>query len=425
MNYARPSPCSITPEQERLWSDTRVALMWDAPAFAHIFFTMLNTVNSKHLAMFTKDVPIAATDGSSLMLNPDTFFKYSLKKRVFIVAHEIMHCIFNHPSIMLKLQMRGKVAYPDGLELPYEHKLMNVALDLVINDGLIESKLGEYDKDWLHKPDLVTHKDSGLDAYRKIFEDSKGGKGGGAGGSNAKGNQFDQHLQPGASQGQDPVTASQGRNEAEWQTAIQQAVNTARLQGKLPGSLARMFEEILNPQVDWKDKIETLFARRLGTGTFDWRKPDRRLITRDIYSPGRAGYGADTVVVAADTSGSIGDKELDMFFAEMAGILEDVQPRRLFIVWCDAAVHRVDLCDEPSDLNVLRADGAPGGGGTSFIPVFDWISEQGFEPDALVYLTDGYGSFPSEAPTYPVIWGDIGGTQYPFGDAVEIPKQIA
>jgi predicted metal-dependent peptidase len=117
-----------------------------------------------------------------------------------------------------------------------------------------------------------------------------------------------------------------------------------------------------------------------------------------------------------------------MFFAEVAGILEDCKPQRLVIVWCDAKVHRTDECDEPSDLNTIRHKGAPGGGGTSFIPVFDWMASEGIEPDALVYLTDGMGSFPAHSPKFPVIWGNIsppGSVQYPFGEVVDIPKQAA
>jgi predicted metal-dependent peptidase len=189
-----------------------------------------------------------------------------------------------------------------------------------------------------------------------------------------------------------------------------------------------MLSEVLNPQVDWREKIQALFARKVGSGSYDWRKPDRRLIVRDIIAPGRSGFGAGTVVVAVDTSGSIGEPELQMFFAEMSGILEDVKPARLVIAWCDAKLHRVDEVDEPGDLAGVRKKGAPGGGGTSFIPVFDWMAEEGIQPDALVYLTDGYGSFPVFTPQYPVIWGNIsppGTVKYPFGDVVDVPKQAA
>jgi predicted metal-dependent peptidase len=195
--------------------------------------------------------------------------------------------------------------------------------------------------------------------------------------------------------------------------------------GKLPAELQRALTDTLAPKVDWREHIKSLFARKVGSGTFDWSRPDRRLITRDIYAPGRSGYGAGTVVVGIDTSGSVGSKELDMFMAEVSGILEDIRPKRLVMIWCDAKVHRIDECEDISDLNTIRHKGAPGGGGTSFIPVFDAINKEGLEPEALVYLTDGLGSFPNVAPSYPVIWGNIyKGSKYPWGDVVDIPKQI-
>src|SRR5690606_23452315 len=143
------NPCTLTPQQEKLWSDTRVALLWHCPAFSHILYTMLDNAGSKYVAVMTKDVPIAATDGSSILINPDTFFKYNLYERVFIVAHEIMHCIWDHCGMMHKFHMQGKVPYTDGTSLPYNQMLMNVATDLVIDDALIESKVGQYNPQWL------------------------------------------------------------------------------------------------------------------------------------------------------------------------------------------------------------------------------------------------------------------------------------
>jgi len=181
--------------------------------------------------------------------------------------------------------------------------------------------------------------------------------------------------------------------------------------------------------VDWKEKIRALFMRKVGSDAYDWKRPDKRFISRHpdaIYVPGRSGFGCGVIVVAVDTSGSVDDKSLDMFMGEMHGILEDVRPRELHIMWCDAFVHRVDICDEPSDLNTIRSERAPGGGGTSFIPPFEKVAELGLEPDCLVYLTDGYGPFPERGPSYPVVWGNISGPdtiKYPFGDVVDIPRQ--
>jgi predicted metal-dependent peptidase len=427
----------LTPKQEKQWSDSRVALMWHCPAFTHILYEMLN--RGGDIALFTDDesiCPIAATDGNSLILNPNTFFTFNLSERVFIMAHEILHCIMNHCGLMHQLASRGKVSYPDGKVLDYAHEPMNMAADYVINDCLIESKIGAMPhKDGkqvgLWDKNTATGKDSVLDAYRKIYKKPPagqpgGGQGNGQGqGQSMGGGGFDKHLKPGTSQGKDATQAVKDRNEAEWQTQIQAGLNSAKAQGKLPAGLERMFKEMLEPQVDWTEKIQALFARKVGSGSWDFRRPDRRLITRDIFVPSRSGFGAGCVVVGVDTSGSIGMKELDMFFAEMAGILEEVKPQRLLVMWCDADVHRVDECEEVSDLLVLRSKKVPGGGGTDFRPVFKEITDRDLSPDALVYLTDGMGSFPGVAPNYPVIWGNIyTGSKYPFGDVVDIPKQV-
>ncbi len=61
-----------------------------------------------------------------------------------------------------------------------------------------------------------------------------------------------------------------------------------------------------------------------------------------------------------------------------------------------------------------------GGGGTCFEPVFQTIEEEGIEPQAVVFLTDMYGSFPRQEPSYPVIWVSAGGENAPFGEVISI-----
>ena len=107
----------------------------------------------------------------------------------------------------------------------------------------------------------------------------------------------------------------------------------------------------------------------------------------------------------------------------MSGILEDLNPEIVHVVWCDARVHRVDEVTDAQDITLLRAEPVPGGGGTSFVPVFDWVREQRIEPDALIYLTDLMGSFPAHQPEYPTIWGTIHDLEIPWGEKVLIPKQ--
>ena len=409
------APMTLSDAHKRKWIETRSALLWRCPAFTHILFSMLNPTKGELAAVFTDTVPIAATDGANLILNPDRFFTFSLDERVFIVAHEILHCILNHNAMCHGMKKSGKVKYPDGTALDYDHDMMNQAMDYVINDILIHDKVGAFPAIGLHDPNIATKDTNFVDAYRKVYQQQQQNGGGGGGG----GGGFDQLLDPGAAQGQDPNGATQGRSQAAWDTAVAAALASAKAMGKLPANLERLLGEVINPQVSWQDHIRGILARKVGGGGYNWRKPDRRLIVRDIYSPARAGNGCGAVVVGVDTSGSIGQKQLDVFFGEMRGILDDVRPAEIHIVWCDSEVHHVDTVEDSQDIDGLKAHG---GGGTAFAPVFDWIDNENITPDALVYLTDGLGSFPAQAPNYPVIWGAIKGynVKYPFGDVVEI-----
>lgn len=427
----------ITAAQEKEWDKTRSALMWHCPAFTFLLMTMMDKVGSKYIAVFTRDIPTAATDGVSLIINPDYFFQFSLQKRMFIVAHEISHAMMNHCVSLHQWAQWGKVKLPSGKDVPFDKEQMNWMMDYVINDMLVNCRgegsrpIFQIDPTWLHDTNIATGNDSAVDVYAKHYKKKppQGGGGGNSPGNSPPGKDgqqpFDQHLDPGASQGKDPNKAAQERNATEWATAIAAAAQAAKVQGKLPGSLQSFIDKILQPKVAWQDHIQGLFARKIGSGSYDWRRPDRRLIVRDIYAPGRSGYGCNLIAVGCDTSGSVGDDTIAMFFGELSGMLEDLRPKRILLFWCDAHVHRVDEIEEAADLAASRRKGVPGRGGTSFIPVFDEIEKMGIEPDALVYLTDGYGTF-GKAPRYPVIWGSVskeGEIKYPFGDVVCIPQE--
>jgi predicted metal-dependent peptidase len=377
------------------------------------------TLEGKH-AIFTHDVPIAGTDGLYMYLNPETWFKYPLGQRVFIMAHEVLHCVWNHPVIFHMYRRREKVKFSDGTELPYVEVVMQHAADYIINSTIVESKLDGFDAppDALIDQQLITSKDSLVEAYRKVFKQSNGGK------KLPQQAGFDVHLAPGTGEGKSPTQAQQERNEQEWKIAVSAAIALAKAQGNLPGALQRVLEDVLDPKVSWQDYVMGWCKRKAGGGSFNFRRPDRRLISREvpIYAPARSGFGVNNMVVAVDTSGSILDPTIAMFFGEMRGVLEDVKPENLYVIWCDAEVHRVDQVEDVGDLITLKGKGAPGGGGTSFVPVFQAVKELGVTPDALIYLTDGDGTFPTSAPSYPVLWGTIKKNKYPWGEVVEIPQ---
>lgn len=308
-------PAKPQPKEEQALIEARTALLYNQPFFAHILLDRMSIY-------YTHAVPIAATDSRTIFINPTEFAKLSVPERVFVLAHEVGHAIFEHCQLGYMYRLRGYVPLPDGTKAPYSAEPLNICEDLVINAMLIEAKVGAFNRKWLHDP-TVTGSMSVIDVYAKIQwpespqppptpeddegeaptspgdqppppdndnEEQKDNSGGKRPGVPAPGNlpgnggsRFDQHLDPGTSENKDPGQAIQEREaeRQEWTTTIQQAAASARAQGKMPGNLDRMISDIIEPPIDWREHMRGSLARSLGGGGFDFSSGDRRWITRD------------------------------------------------------------------------------------------------------------------------------------------------
>ena len=437
--------CALTEQQKKQLQICIANLLINAPFFADITLSQMVWVP-------TMMVPIAATDGKHLFYNPLTFFAYKTDEQAFIVAHEVMHYIYGDVPLMWVWRRTKKVMTKSG-SLDYDDNLMGQAADYSINALLIEAQVGRFNTDWLYDASLSEKGiESSVTVYEKMIKKGKGKKPGktdgdqpGGGGQpgvtcasddppevgpNKTPRQFDKHLNPGEGESKDPDQAVNERNEAEVRVAVARAAASAEARGKLPAALKRFIGDILEPKVAWQEQIKTLAMRRAGADGLDWTQLDEQFLARpEPYSaicwPAETSFGAGTVVIGMDTSGSMDDQPTrDRLFAEAGGIVAAINPRVLIVVWCDARVGRHDTLDEPEDLQHYRLEvneeGVFGGGGTSFVPVFDHIEREGIEPDCLIYFTDLYGDFPARAPKYPVIWGATTNAKAPFGDIVRV-----
>lgn len=207
------------------------------------------------------------------------------------------------------------------------------------------------------------------------------------------------------------------QDEQEWKQEIFAAAQVAKSQGKLPLGFDLVVEDAVEPRVNWR-AILMRFAQACARSDYSWTRPSRRYISSGIYLPAMRSEAIPALVLAVDTSASIGSAELKQFAAEFSAIMEAINIEVAHLVFCDAKVHRVQEF-RPGDALEFRPTG---GGGTDFRPVFQWVEEQGIEPSGLVYLTDMYGSYPEEAPPYPVLWASttkenrLGRYAPPFGE---------
>jgi predicted metal-dependent peptidase len=415
-------PCGLTEKQLEAWNSTTSMMVWTCPGFQHLWYKLLNNHGGEYTGLMTKSVPIAATDGKNIMVNPDTFFEYDLRGRTFIMAHEVIHNVYDDVNLLHACSKRGLVPMNDGKELPFRNDIMQKAMDLRINALLVKSKIGAPPKDKNgkvvgHFDPEMTGEESVLDTYKKVYEEESDTP---EGGNNPGG--FDNVASPGTSTGQKPDQAAQQRNPQQWATevAAAQIIEASRSQGKMAAAMKRFFEKLLEPEVNWVDHITTLINRVTGSGGWNWKQPDEWWTPHDFFSPKRTGRGAGWIVVWGDTSGSRDDQQIASSIGELSGILSDVNPARLTVLWGDAEIANIEELSEASDLKKLDPRG---GGGTDVDPCYQWIMEQDQPPDLFIGFTDGYLSFPPPPRGVPIIWASSTDEEYPYGSVVRVNRK--
>lgn len=208
--------------------------------------------------------------------------------------------------------------------------------------------------------------------------------------------------------------------ERDVTASIVAAAHAAKAVGKLPASVQRLVQDFLAPRVNWRSVLRHFMMSAWGaptvSGDYSYRRPSRRPIGGGIILPSFRKQPAAPIVISVDTSGSIGQKELDQFAGEIKAIIRDVRPSRTVVLYHDAEVQDSHEFG-PDDMVVLKPKG---GGGTDFNPVFEWIEEQRINPAAVVMLTDLYGPYPSAPPKWPVLWACTSNATCPWGKVLEL-----
>jgi predicted metal-dependent peptidase len=199
----------------------------------------------------------------------------------------------------------------------------------------------------------------------------------------------------------------------EWDIAVNQATTIAKHAGKVPAGLNRTLEGAAEAGVDWRELLRRFWSETT-PADYSWMRPNRRHLWTGLYLPGVVREGVGEVAIAVDCSGSVSGRQLRLFEAEVRSILEGQRPERVYVLYFDAVVQKVETYEAGQRIDINPV----GGGGTEFGPCFAWLDESGIRPQTLVFLTDLYGSFPPSAPSYPVLWASTGSQKAPFGQVI-------
>lgn len=395
------------------WTEIKVAMLVHVPFFSSLLFDMMDVQIGKFPHIFGGLSPTAATDGKRIYIDQDFLSKLKLPEAVFLVCHEIGHAMWMHMA-------RAKNYAEMGFEgEPFDARRWNFAGDYVINDMLVVSKIGDMPQGGLHNPNKYPHTMQVEDVYRDLKDKMPPQRTITISIGNGDGSQAEQDGNDGSTMDVH-IHADIEINDAEMKRAVQTALDQSKAMGNCPAALERFATQFLKPKVSWQERLRYHVTRAISRDATTWTKPHRRrLVTQGVYLPTYTGFGAGDVVVAVDTSGSIGERELNRFFSELDDILMTCNPTGVTLIGCDADIGAVFYLQAGDDLKSQKLD-LKGGGGTSFKPPFKWVEDQGQRPSALIYFTDLCGDFPDHEPEYPTIWCHTYAGKAPWGEMIEV-----
>ena len=424
----------------------RVDFLMDNPFFGQLA-VRLNLIEADDWC------PTMAVDGYNMYYSTEFVNGMTDDELKFVVAHEVMHCVYRH---FLRRESRNP-------------RLWNCAGDYVINLELKDSKIGtmpkassmpgyEKDKDQYAKLGVGPNDPGGLidekfrdmpteEVYDIIFEDAKNG------GKHASElmNSMDIHIDLG--QGNGKGNGEEGNNgdddgdkdgngsskvklsdedvkrlEDELKKAVIDAVKSAEElgggAGKIPAGARRLVKEWTESKVDWREYLNNTVLSTVKSD-YTWSRSSRKGRDQGIYLPGMDNEQRVEVHVAIDTSGSISATDIRDFLGEVKGIMDQFVDYRV-TAWCfDTQTYTVWEFT-PDNEDELENFEPEGGGGTFFECNWDMMKAEGIVPSTFIMFTDlypggGYGD-PDYCDTVFLAKGNPHG-QAPFGVTIHYEKQ--
>ena len=322
--------------------------------------------------------PTAYTNGKNEVYGADFIEDLNDKQLRFLILHEVYHKLYRHLTTWQHL-------YKDDAQLA------NMACDYVINIKLVDDNDDDFaTMDGKLECGCLDPKYRGWDSaqvyndLKQQAQDNPSGQGGGQGMPGTP-TGFDEHGWDDASD----MTAEEQRELArEIDEAIRQGALVA---GKTGSGGARDLAELLEPQVDWREVLrEFVQSTCAGSDYSTWRRPNRRYIGAGVYMPSGISESVGELIIAVDTSGSIGQRELSVFLSEINSIAETVHPEAIRLLYWDTEVCADERYVGDEVENLAKSTKPAGGGGTNVECVTDYITREQIKAQACIVLTDGY-----------------------------------
>lgn len=393
-NLVGPTDPKIDAQARERLVTARIGLL-----LRHAFFGNLAT----RLTLINADewCSTAATDGQKFYYNSRFIMMLKTKEVEFLFGHEVLHVVYDH------MGRRGT----------RDPQLWNIADDYCVNSDLKKHKVGQfittvpclYDAKYDGMPAEEVYDDlfknakkiSIEDLVDQMLDDHMDGEGEGEG---------DEDGEDGKGKGKGRPKMSQEEKDRVRQEVKQAIINAAQSAeaGSLPKGVERLIRQHTDPQMPWRELIQTNLTSAIRTD-YSWMRPSRRSWHMDAIMPGMTPGEEIDVTIAIDMSGSISDKQAQAFLGEIGGMMDSFDGYKVHVFCFDTQTYNpADFTSE--NLDTIDGYEPVGGGGTDFDCIFSYLKENAIVPNRLIVFTDGYpcGSWgdPDYCDTTWIIHGD-------------------
>jgi predicted metal-dependent peptidase len=309
----------------------------------------------------------AATDFRNFYYNREFFEKMNPRQVEFVVAHEIMHCVYDHMS-------RRENRDP---------QIFNIACDYSVNGLLKRERIGEDPPvKFFHDPKYYGWSAEQVydEIYGKYDEEQLA----------ALGELLDEHLdgdKDGEGKGPKYSKEELKKIRDEIKEAMLQAAQAAGA-GNTPGEIARMIKEMTEPKMNWRELLRQQIQSTI-KNDFSFSRPSRKGQMTGAILPGTNFDTTIDICVSIDMSGSISDAMGADFLGEIKGIMDEFKDFNLK-VWCfDTRVYNEQDFNGYNSESINEYELA-GGGGTDFMCNWEYMKEHDIVPKKFIMFTDGY-----------------------------------
>jgi predicted metal-dependent peptidase len=311
----------------------------------------------------------AATDGRSIYFNRKFFEPLSTKQIEFVIAHEILHNVFDHMT-----RREGR-----------DPQIFNIACDYTVNGQIVRDGIGDHNIDGIKIfHDAKYYSMGAEEVYDKIFEEMDEQQ------LNQLGQLLDDHIDWGK-EGKDgrPQYSKDELKKIrdEIREATIQAANAAGA-GNTPASVQRMIKEFTESKMNWREILRQQIQSVIRSD-FTFMRPNRKGWHMSAILPGTNVEETIDICVSIDMSGSISDAQAKDFLSEIKGIMEEYREFNIKI-WCfDTSIYNEQSFD---GYNIDEFDEYEpmGGGGTDFDANWNYMKEHDIVPKKFIMFTDGY-----------------------------------